>query len=197
VSHAYEHPPSSHTAWAWGTVTEHAVPHDEQLNGSLLVFEQVPLQFIGDAEGQLDAQTNDPPLPGAQRVALPPQATPQLPQFEAAEGLRHPPSQERSPCRQPLAMPPSPAASPLPASPACELSIVASAGVPPAASVPESAGAIFQSSFKRAGHPLSVTRSNAAQRTAKERTAIRTCPKRPPKWAQTTAKSRARRSWAP
>jgi hypothetical protein len=173
------------------------VPHFEQLNGSLFGFEQVPLQFTGELAGQLDAQTNDPVLSGAQRAELLPQVTPQLPQFEAAAGLRHPPSHERRPCRQRLDTSPSSAASsPLPVSPACVSSSVASAGVPPAASAPESAGAIFQSSLKRAGHPLSITRSNAAQTAATVRVVIRTDPQRLPTWAQATAPTRACRSWA-
>jgi hypothetical protein len=98
---------------AWPGVHANAEPQPPQLFGSVIVFVQVPLQFVGVAAGQLETQANEPASTAAQRPASPSQATSQLPQLVAAVGLAQPPSHSSRPSGQPAsAAPSSPGAGP-------------------------------------------------------------------------------------
>jgi len=82
-------------------------PQPPQFAPSVLVLTHLPLHVVGELDGQVVAQANEPASLSAQTGASSPQATSQPPQLDGEEGSRQPASQMRKPSAQPPSSSPS------------------------------------------------------------------------------------------
>jgi hypothetical protein len=101
--------PTPDVQWAATQVwpSGQTVPQAPQFFESVVLSEQLPLQFEGALAGQFPTQPYVPPTPMAQRPASPSHALPQAPQLEMAEGSAQLPLHDRRPAGQPASAPPS------------------------------------------------------------------------------------------
>lgn len=99
VSQAKVHALFTHTAWALATLVVQAWPHVAQLFESLVGSTQLPLQFVGAADGHPETHEYAPAEP-AHTAVLPLHPLPQLPQFAEVVNWTQAPPQRLYPLLQ-------------------------------------------------------------------------------------------------